>query len=108
MTERRKDLRVAIELNCKVHAEGETSYACIWDLSLGGARVAFDAQENPSGSYHWWVDRNRVYHCMGRDKGGFYCGSHGDVEGHEIGVSFDSMSEDSKAIFWQMVGNIRR
>ena len=89
MPERRKNLRVAIELNCKVHADGETSYACIWDLSLGGARVAFDSKKIPAGVTIGGLIEVEFTTAWGVIKADSIVVRIGDVEPHEIGVSFD-------------------
>jgi CheY-like chemotaxis protein len=104
MPERRKSLRVAIELNCKVHAEGETNYACIWDLSLGGARVAFDAKKIPPGVTIGGLIEVEFTTAWGVIKADSIVVRIGEGDSHEIGVSFDSMSEDSKAILSKWLG----
>lgn len=104
MPERRKAVRVAIELNCKVHCDGVTDYACIWDLSLGGARIAFDAKKIPDA-----ISIGSLIEVEFTTAWGVICADStvvriADIQAHELGVSFDAMSDESKSILSKWLG----
>jgi len=104
MPERRKSMRVSIELNCKVHCEGVTDYACIWDLSLGGARIAFDSKKIPDAISIGSLIEVEFTTAWGVIRSDSTVVRVGDVEAHELGVSFDAMSDESKAILTKWLG----
>lgn len=104
MTERRKTMRVAIELNCKVHCDGATSSACIWDLSLGGARVTFDGGKIPGGISIGSLIEVEFTTAWGVIRADSTVVRLADVEPHELGVSFDAMGDDSRAILTKWLG----
>ncbi|MBT6434774.1 MAG: response regulator [Deltaproteobacteria bacterium] len=104
LPERRKAVRVAIELNCKVHCDGVTDHACIWDLSLGGARIAFDANKIPDA-----ISIGSLIEVEFITAWGVICADStvvriAETETNELGVSFDAMSDESKSILSKWLG----
>jgi len=104
LAERRKSLRVPIELNCRIDMDGEVYSAVIWDLSIGGARISFVSGGVPLTMMEGLLCGLEFTTAWGRIQADATIMRVLREPTSEIGVSFDEMKPAARAILEKWLG----
>ena len=105
LSERRKTLRVPIELNCKIELDGEFFPGVIWDLSLGGARISFPGGTVPESMMEGLLCGIEFTTAWGQIQADATVVRVLKEPHPEIGISFEEMKPNALSILEKWLGS---
>jgi len=103
--EKRTHLRVPLELNCKVSFDDVTYHAYLWDLSIGGARIAFEPGPVPDTLTKGNLCTVQFTTAWGVIKSDISIAWNEQSKPNEMGVSFEGMSAECRGILNRWLGS---
>ena len=105
LKEQRSHLRIPLELNCKVSFDDDTFHAYLWDLSIGGARIAFEPGPVPSNLTTGNLCTIQFTTAWGVIKSDISIAWNEASKPNEMGVSFEGMSSECQGILNRWLGS---